>query len=98
MADNTNERGRTADTSPPAQYERPSPADRLDQDAGGEERAGDPTSVDSVLAQALTTKDQLSNETAEPGDAPGSITNMESANQDTWDDAPETDPFSDDER
>ena len=98
MADNTNERGRTADTSPPAQYERQSPEDRLDQNVAGEGGAADPASIDSVLDRGLTTKDVLSNETAVPGDAPGSITNMESANQDTWDDAPETDPFSDDER
>lgn len=98
MADNTNERGRTRDASPPAQYDRPSPADRLDQDTTGEAGAADPASVDNVLDRGLTMKDDLSNETAAPGDAPGSITNMESANQDTWDDAPETDPFSDDER
>ncbi len=72
------------------QYGRPAPKDKLESgDAGTED------SVDEVLDTALTGKDALSNDSAEPSATYGSITNMESQNQETWEDRPETDPFED---
>lgn len=72
------------------QYGRPAPNDKLESgDAGTEE------SVDEVLDTALTEKDELSKHSAEPSACYGSITSMESQNQETWEDRPETDPFED---